>query len=83
MDVGNCYTFKQQWISVKDRLPKSGQRVLVVVRNRQNVVQTHVTVSEFCRYTDCFGNKRIWWSKYSRRNSEITHWMPLPDAPEV
>lgn len=74
---------KSQWISVKDRLPKCNQRVLVVVRNRQNVVQTHVAVSEFSTWTNPVGRKVICWSKYSKRNSEITHWMPLPDTPEV
>lgn len=74
MDVGNCYTFKQQWISVKDRLPKSGQRVLVVGVNPQNRMQRHVSV---CTYYNC--GRRPCWTKYVG----ITHWMPLPELPEV
>ena len=76
-------TNNQQWISVRDRLPRDAERVLVVVRNRQNVVQTHVAISEVHTWTDSVGRKRIWWSKYTKRNSEITHWMPLPEEPEV
>lgn len=74
---------KTQWISVKDRLPLCNQRVLVVIRHKQKVTQTYVSVSTFSEFTDCVGNKRIWWSKYSKRYTEITHWMPLPELPEV
>lgn len=75
MDVGNCYTFKQQWISVKDRLPKSGQRVLVVgVNPKSNGKQRHVCVCTY--YNHGYGPR---WTKYVG----ITHWMPLPELPEV
>ena len=62
-----------KWISVKDRLPKTGERVLATdgfmvgegFRNDKN---------EFCRYyasswKDVLGD-------------DVTHWMPLPDPPK-
>ena len=54
---------KSQWISVKDKLPKCNQRVLVVIQHKQKVTQTYVSVSTFSEFTDCFGNKRIFKRK--------------------
>ena len=56
-----------EWISVKDRLPERNQKVLFV--STANFVHRG------------FFNGIVWWDNY--HNYDATHWMPLPDPPEV
>lgn len=56
-----------KWISVKDRLPEVGKRVLVYRKN--------IKMSSTDQY-DAFPGDR-----FSFHYSEVTHWMPLPAAP--
>lgn len=58
------------WISVKDALPESGARVLVYIRGH-GMVKPHSTVWTF---EDV--EREVW-------EECVTHWMPLPDLPEV
>jgi len=64
----------ERWIDVKDRLPFSGDDVLVAVTwdGRPGV---HQTVST--SFVDDAGD----WAMGSAKRWEITHWMPLPDPP--
>ena len=61
-----------KWISVEERLPKEWESVLV--RSR-------------CGYTECavwlgvLGKWRCTWD-HTLLESEITHWMPLPEPPK-
>lgn len=59
------------WISVKDQLPKEFVPVLVCRRNRQGgqIVEA--------------GQRGIggWWLVYGTRTKSVTHWMPMPDPP--
>lgn len=64
-------TNNQQWISVKDRLPEPFEEVLVYV-NFKDLKFNDIKIS----YRGLCGI----WSTYDKY---ITHWMPLPDAPEV
>lgn len=64
----------KQWISVEDKLPKSGERVLF---------SDGVFVGE--GYMGASGK----WTRYNGKISaacidvyDITHWMPLPEPPE-
>lgn len=66
---------KQQWISVTERLPAEGERVLAAVEG--------VWVGE--AYRDM---RDTWMRSYGTPwdasiGVSVTHWMPLPDAPEV
>lgn len=58
-----------EWISVKDRLPEESERVLVC-RGKDAGYPT-LDTDRFC------GEQWVRW-----RNS-VTHWMPLPEPPEV
>jgi hypothetical protein len=69
------YQAAQQWISVKDRLPKIGEWVLI---NGPEVCQRVASPSsswdwEFAWATDHH-------SFYEP--TCVTHWMPLPEAPK-
>lgn len=58
----------EQWISVKDRLPTEGQRVLICQSEN---------------YMQCTDFRKKSFSIVSSLHEEPTHWMPLPTAPEL
>lgn len=60
---------KQQWISVKDRLPEQRQRVLVSrVAGWPGVDYIYSVIPRVAFYRTSPGNP-------------VTHWMPLPEPP--
>lgn len=66
---------KRQWISVTERLPAEGMRVLAASEG----------VFSGEAYLSCEG---VWMRSYgvvwvSVVDVPVTHWMPLPDNPEV
>lgn len=64
----------QQWISVEDRLPDFGQRVLVVCKHNYCEDDDFIDILISVIFED-----KIWrtWSGY-----KVTHWMPLPEPPK-
>ena len=65
-----------EWISVKDRLPKNGQDILAYSINGEK--ETRIVPANYDHdvWYDCIFN-------HVMHNGCITHWMPLPDPPEV
>ena len=61
-----------KWISVKKRLPFSGEDVLVAVRWAGRPATVDMS------FVDDEGE----WAMWSAKRWEITHWMPLPKPPE-
>lgn len=57
------------WVSVEQQTPEEGRLVLVWCRSRMST--RHITVSTF------------YDGKWSRRVRDVTHWMPLPEPPDV
>ena len=57
-----------EWISVNDRLPERGKRVLVY--------------SEYMRNSENGGISVNWGWMCHKRRTDITHWMPLPEPPK-
>ena len=65
---------ESKWISVKDRLPKEGERVLVAIEfDKPNFRGEPRTVSIDKIQRGC------WLLKCALT---ITHWQPLPDLPK-
>lgn len=68
------------WISVEDRLPYNDQMVLIPITEK-DIPCTEILI---CRYIKC---ERPIFRHYGFRGIKdfigVTHWMPLPDAPEV
>lgn len=62
---------KHQWISVEERLPEHEDRVLVACRTKKGAQSINLAY-----HSDGF-----WHGQGSM--SGVTHWMPLPDLPEV
>ena len=60
---------EQRWISVSERLPE-GRTVLVFKKEGSISIDT--------TYID--GGNYFWWKS---GQSKVTHWMPLPNPPEV
>lgn len=60
-----------EWISVRDRLPEPGQRVIA----------TNGTVSGEAYLGDCW--KRYYGVGWQTAfDLPVTHWMPLPEPPK-
>jgi len=57
-----------EWISVKDRLPKEKQRVLVYHPDMQDADTGPISVQ--------------WGWICHKKWNDVTHWMPLPEPPK-
>lgn len=60
------------WISVKDRMPPTGVRVLLCRKSRGGSVVDS-------GYAEADG----WWRMFGARTKAVTHWMPMPRAAEA
>ena len=67
----------QRWIPVSERLPEDGETVFVIIHDG---FERFENGNEVARLT-YLGNGN-WWSWESERYV-VTHWMPLPQPPEV
>ena len=63
------YRKQSEWISVDERLPEEDMRVLVYINSERSYTKLDTD-----RMAD---GKWVRWSK------DITHWMPLPEAPNM
>lgn len=62
-----------EWISVNDRLPNAGQKVLITFRDPGG------SIVDTARRCSDFGWDVTNWEVPDRL---ITHWMPLPEPPK-
>lgn len=72
--LANLGYVKQEWISVKDRLPEKNKNVILAV--------------EGLTYQVCYGFYEcsmfhIFYTNGAFPNNRVTHWMPLPEPPEA
>lgn len=67
-----------EWISVKDRLPRPENCVLVYRRNLGRP-DGYVSIDYA---TLGHGENLMWVGDYTTWKSEVTHWMPLPEPPK-
>lgn len=76
--LGDRAKLAQEWISVADRLPTVDEEVLMYAELGSMVVGAykHIGNMHFWVYSD--GD-----DFYGFVGDEITHWMPLPNRPEV
>lgn len=75
-----------EWISVKDRLPKNSDEVLIYVGI--DIVQAYIingywkgSINVTDNMIDGFVNDRT-IVKQGSRFDFVTHWMPLPEPPK-
>lgn len=75
------------WISVKDRLPPMEECVLVFCKGKSEHMQSVIKISEMSninRFNYKCKTEPYWrepWD-FFYANYDITHWMPLPEAPK-
>lgn len=66
----------ESWISVKEGLPEIGDECLILME-----VGSNIEKGEYKGDGDWLGN---WFSmRGENHNYKVTHWMPLPEIPEV
>ena len=61
---------KQEWISVEERLPEVGEKVLVYSKS-----EDFYGIGQYSKYLKKFCVMRI-------DGENVTHWMPLPQPPK-
>lgn len=72
---------RQRWIPVEERLPEGDDAVLAVVSGKpmENITLIgSVQIASYCAEAGWFITEFPWWDELT-----VTHWMPLPAAPEV
>ena len=70
-----------KWISVADSLPEPGKRVLVCREGffkGDKIIDIDVRI-----HTDSARTDTEWADNLRSWKSVVTHWMPLPEFPEV
>ena len=71
---------EQRWIPVEERLPEYGARVLAFnMRAKNKYIGIWTREKDPGDGNDCWFDSAGWWYAFD----EITHWMPLPEPPEV
>ena len=68
-----------KWISVKDKLPDEGERVLIYAPRTQNqyYVAMFYTLRGEIKFTmNIYGISYCWYAE------DVTYWMPLPKPPK-
>ena len=69
-----------EWISVKDRLPEPGQKVIFYVSEREESFAGSYVVDDYrSTMSGKFRENLDWWWF---DEEPITHWMPLAEAPK-
>lgn len=71
---------ERRWIPVTERLPEYGVRVLAFnMRAKNKYIGIWTREKDPGDGNDCWFDSAGWWYAFD----EITHWMPLPEPPEV
>lgn len=71
---------ERRWIPVEERLPEYGVRVLATDMYEGDDYTGIWTREEYEDEADgCWYDDHGWW----HASDDVTHWMPLPKAPEV
>jgi uncharacterized protein DUF551 len=69
-----------EWISVDDRLPEKDHHRKYLTYNSDT---SQIYISEYCSDYSLKQHKVIWFWDFEFEPTPITHWMPLPEKPNV
>jgi len=67
---------KSEWISVKNKLPEKSDEYIVADESNNVFSLIYRTDIKWCYQADNKGYHDLY------EHNDITHWMPLPDAPK-
>lgn len=71
---------KNKWIKISERLPPMEERVLMCIKE-PNFARSTITIGKRIPHDRTDPNNPRWhWSKVMR-DSDVTHWQPLPQLP--
>ena len=75
---------RSEWISVEDRLPEEGVRVLAVkkLKDGRRDLALATCIPEYKHHDYVTGEDIVEPYWVCGGNNNITHWMPLPEMPE-
>jgi hypothetical protein len=62
-----------EWINVKNRLPEEGVHVLSYAEFEQEIRIDYII----------YVPEPVWARRLDREQTNITHWMPLPNPPNM
>lgn len=65
-----------QWISVEDKLPDRFKPVIVCYTRGKGTLKALRVEQGYKGFNDC-------WNVYGCQTKSVTHWMPMPEPPEV
>ena len=65
-----------QWISVEDKLPDRFKPVIVCYTRGKGTLKALRVEQGYKDINDC-------WNVYGCQTKSVTHWMPMPEPPEV
>lgn len=69
--AAECFQdFTPQWVSVEDRLPEDDQRVVIFLEGGAIASDLDIRIGMYS-------------TQYGFGHNRVTHWQPLPAAPEV
>lgn len=69
------YRKQREWISVEDRLPNVIGKYICCVKNKDGNTWT-ITA-------DYSPEMKTWFGQFGEVKNTVTHWMPLPEPPEM
>lgn len=72
---------ERRWIPVSERLPEDGVAVLVAFT--ENPKDIDILTAKYYKHYAGFGGLDNWWNIEGWHTGNVTHWMPLPEPPEV
>lgn len=75
-----------EWIGIKDALPPFGEKVLLYgIKEHEDSADIHL--GSYCNtlihdeYRNYVGEEAQFWASEYGYDIDVTHWMPLPRAP--
>lgn len=78
-DTPTIEAVKQEWISVKDRLPDRGERVLCFIKSSGKHQNDIIFDNVYNGILVGYNPPKYVWEWYG---DYVTHWMPLPEPPK-
>jgi hypothetical protein len=71
------------WIDINERTPEDGQKVLTYFKELDNNPIEIASYKNLEGTEDEIFGKNLFYNKNGYLTDDVTHWMPLPEPPDV